>query len=265
MSQTHRCGRCRRPIIGGDAYQCGACAQLYHASCWISHGRCADEGCGSTTGRVVHVGPGGMIEVMAAPPPRRTPASPPPRANQGARRPSQGPLGPGPTGGADVELECPHCMLPVDSLDAPCPFCGRMPRSGRDVLVVDDEPRSDAAPWGVQTISVLNRVFAVFSWVMATAMLIPVVFEGELGLLITSAMLGSWGYLQWRMGGDLLKRKSWARTTQTVLSVLSLFGFPFGTVVGGLYLWGLHSSKAEDFFDNRPALPAARTPQLPDR
>lgn len=145
-------------------------------------------------------------------------------------------------------------MLPIDSLDAPCPFCGRMPRFGKDVVVIDQES-SAATPWGLQTIAMLDRFFGVGAMIIAAACLIPLFAEAELGYLFASMFWGGWGYLHWRMGGDLIKKKYWARTTQTVLSVLSLFGFPFFTVVGSLYLWGLHSEKADRYFEERPLLP----------
>ena len=128
-----------------------------------------------------------------------------------------------------------------------------MPRFGKDVMVIDQD--NTPVPWGVQTISVLNKILGVISLMIAGFSLIPLFAEAELAFLFFTMFFGSWGYLSWRLGTDLPKRKNWARTTQTVLSVLALFGFPIGTVVAPFVLWGLHSDQADRFFDERPLLP----------
>jgi len=250
VSAPHHCGHCQRPILGGDAYQCASCNTLYHAACWAENKRCDRDG--STSSRVVHVGRGGRLEEV-------TPTAPPTRPPHTSRTPSQGPSRATPSrpsrteldpmASADLELECPHCMLPIDSLEAPCPFCGRMPGYGKNVLVIDgnDVPATEA-PWGIQTIALLDRLLGLFGFISAIACLIPLVAEGELAYMIMSACFTSFGYLFWRLGGGLLKRKSWARTTQTVTASLFLFGIPIGTLIGALSLWGLHSEKADKFY-----------------
>ena len=159
---------------------------------------------------------------------------------------------------ADVELECPHCMLPVDSLDEPCPFCGRVPRfGGKDVLVIDDGPTSPA-PWGVQTVAVIDRVFAIFVWLWSLVFLIPFVSTADPTFLMISAIGASIGSLAWKVGGGLQKAKNWARTTQNVLAALLLFWLPFSpaiSLVGFLSLWGTNTEAANNYFANRPQLP----------
>ena len=39
------------------------------------------------------------------------------------------------------------------------------------------------------------------------------------------------------IGYGLIKRRPWARTATIILSVLNLFAFPFGTMLGGYGLW----------------------------
>jgi len=153
------------------------------------------------------------------------------------------------------ELECAHCLLPVDTLDQPCPFCGHMP-TGRNQLIIRNEIVSyDDAPWGLRAISAINQASAVISWFIAGCLLVPFIAQAEVGALIMAATFATSGYLNWRLGTDLLKKKSWVRTVQTIFAVFSLFGFPFFTLWGALTLWGLHSGKAEDYFESKPMLP----------
>jgi hypothetical protein len=156
---------------------------------------------------------------------------------------------------SDQELECAHCLLPVDTLDQPCPFCGHNP-IGRNQLVIRNEiVNYDDAPWGLRAISAINQASAVMSWFIAGCLLIPFLAGGEVGALVMAATFATSGYLNWRLGTDLLKKKHWARTVQTIFAVFALFGFPLFTFWGALTLWGLHSGKAEDYFQSPPLLP----------
>ena len=103
--------------------------------------------------------------------------------------------------------------------------------------------------------SAINQAFAVLLWFMAMGMLIPFIEGGAVGGLIASAMATGFGYFNWRLGTDLLKKRNWARNLQTVFGVISLFGFPFGTFTGALTLWALHSESAEEYFKSKPLLP----------
>jgi hypothetical protein len=155
----------------------------------------------------------------------------------------------------NIELECSHCLLPVDTLDKPCPFCGHQP-SGRDYLIPSNDFLTyEDAPWGIRAIAAINQASAVFSWFVAGCLLIPFLAYGEIGALVMATVGATTGYLNWRLGIDLLKKQKWARTLQTIFAVFSLFVFPLGTLWGALALWGLHSSKAEEYFENKTLLP----------
>lgn len=55
------------------------------------------------------------------------------------------------------------------------------------------------------------------------------------GLLSVPALVGGWG---------LLKRKPWARIMVLIVSFLSLFGFPIGTLIGGYSIWVLMNDES---------------------
>jgi hypothetical protein len=50
------------------------------------------------------------------------------------------------------------------------------------------------------------------------------------------------------IGIGLLQRRAWARIAGIVLSLLNLFNFPFGTVLGVYGLWVLFSKETERVF-----------------
>jgi len=63
-----------------------------------------------------------------------------------------------------------------------------------------------------------------------TLAVIGVFVAGMIAMLSVPSLLGGWG---------LLKRKPWARTLVLILSVLNIFAFPVGTLVGGYSIWVL--------------------------
>ena len=74
------------------------------------------------------------------------------------------------------------------------------------------------------------------------AVALPIVGTAVGGLMI---VLGLPGIIT---GIGLLKRKPWARIAATVLGILNLTNFPFGTVVGIYTLWILLQTEAGDHF-----------------
>jgi hypothetical protein len=66
------------------------------------------------------------------------------------------------------------------------------------------------------------------------------------GMLALPSFLGGWG---------LLKRKSWARVLVIILSVLHLFNFPLGTLIGGYSLWVLLNDDTRRLLEGGHAYP----------
>ena len=96
-----------------------------------------------------------------------------------------------------------------------------------------------------------GRVIRLFGWIglvasiaIAAAVAIPSMASGKTaqGLLVGGAILaivGCFAWFQLFLGQSIKEHKDWARTVGIVLSVLQLFGFPIGTLVGGYVLWQL--------------------------
>jgi hypothetical protein len=53
------------------------------------------------------------------------------------------------------------------------------------------------------------------------------------------------------IGIGLLQRRSWARLAGIVISLLNLFNFPFGTVLGVYGVWVLFAKDTEQMFNAR--------------
>lgn len=51
------------------------------------------------------------------------------------------------------------------------------------------------------------------------------------------------------IGIGLLQRRAWARVAGIVISLLNLFNFPFGTMLGVYGLWVLFAKDTEQIFD----------------
>ena len=235
-----RCGRCTRPILAGDAFQCTNCSMCYHGSCWISTPSCT---CGSESSRVVHVSPNGRIASHQVV--RKQPVAVNPIQSTVSRSMVISDENP-------QELECSNCLLPVDTLNKPCPFCGHSHIS-QNQIIIRNTIHYDDAPWGLKALSAINRAAGVVSWFMAG--IIPFVAGGTIESVVISGLLAAYGYLNWRVGTDLLKKKQWAKNLLTAFAIISLFTLSPGALWGILQLSWLHSDKAKDYFENRPQLP----------
>ena len=64
----------------------------------------------------------------------------------------------------------------------------------------------------------------------ATLAFVGTIIAGIATLLSVPSLLGGWG---------LLRGKRWARGLVLIVSVLNLFGFPVGTLIGGYSIWVL--------------------------
>ena len=70
-----------------------------------------------------------------------------------------------------------------------------------------------------------------------TASAIVLVLAFGLGILFFVTAVGLWGM------------RIWARWLAVVISILSLFAFPIGTVIGALTIWYLFQEKTKDAFE----------------
>ena len=118
----------------------------------------------------------------------------------------------------------------------------------------------------VKVVGALNIVFGAFGLLIAAAMML--IFGGATWLVgatadpdaamaipilgLTGAALSTFlllislpGVI---IGIGLLQRRSWARVAGIVISLLNLFNFPFGTMLGVYGLWVLFSKDTERIF-----------------
>jgi len=118
----------------------------------------------------------------------------------------------------------------------------------------------------VKVLAVLHLVFAVIG--LVSAVIVMLVFGGAAGIVgasgdpdaaealpiigITGTAIVSLVTLMALpslvVGIGLWKRHAWARVGGIVLSILLLFGFPFGTILGAYGLWVLFSKDTERLF-----------------
>lgn len=105
---------------------------------------------------------------------------------------------------------------------------------------------------GITLISIYHFALAGFFMLGSLALAIPTVIMGivvvaeDSAALIPMAALGFVGVvvlllclLHLVVGYGLWKVRAWARTAAQALAIVSLFGFPIFTIIGGLTLWYL--------------------------
>ena len=98
-----------------------------------------------------------------------------------------------------------------------------------------------------------GRLIRLFAWLsliaivgIAAAVFIPIltggintkdssVSGGIVALAITSLLV----YFQFALGTAIKEHKEWGRTVGIIYGILSLFGFPIGTIAGGYVLYCL--------------------------
>lgn len=80
-----------------------------------------------------------------------------------------------------------------------------------------------------------NIDFGIFAGVSALAILLVLTFG--LGILLFVTAVGLWGM------------RMWARWLAVVISILSLFAFPIGTVIGAVTIWYLFQENIKDAFE----------------
>jgi hypothetical protein len=70
-----------------------------------------------------------------------------------------------------------------------------------------------------------------------TAMVIVLILAFGLGIILFITGVGLWGM------------RMWARWLAVAISILSLFAFPIGTVIGGVTIWYLFQENTKDAFE----------------
>jgi hypothetical protein len=70
-----------------------------------------------------------------------------------------------------------------------------------------------------------------------TAMVIVLILAFGLGIILFITGVGLWGM------------RMWARWLAVALSILSLFAFPIGSVIGGVTIWYLFQESTKDAFE----------------
>lgn len=110
-----------------------------------------------------------------------------------------------------------------------------------------------------KTADIIVKIYAVLAWIGAALALLGAIFAGAmLGTILPmkGASMPTWfgGLLTFvliilaavyaAVGWGLWNYKPWARIATIVLSVLSLFDFPLGTLIGavGIWLFGFEES-----------------------
>jgi hypothetical protein len=107
-------------------------------------------------------------------------------------------------------------------------------------------------PDGVTLVAIWHFIMAALSAIGLCGMAIPIVAvwadsstnPGDAMVATIALMLGVVAILVFAVafvavGWGLWQLASWARVGAIVLAILQLFGFPIGTVAGGLTLWYL--------------------------
>jgi len=84
-------------------------------------------------------------------------------------------------------------------------------------------------------VSVENFEFGAVAGI--TALVIVLILAFGLGFLLFFTGLGLWGM------------RMWARWLAVAISILSLFAFPIGTVIGGVTIWYLFQEGTKDAFE----------------
>ena len=118
----------------------------------------------------------------------------------------------------------------------------------------------------VKVLAWLHIIYGLFTACIAIlvfgGMLVGSMFSGSLMGMIGGSILGGFlgiflgarGLLSLVAGWGLLTLRPWARILTIVLGILSLFSFPFGTILGVYTLWVLFSADGAALFEGpRPS------------
>jgi hypothetical protein len=71
-----------------------------------------------------------------------------------------------------------------------------------------------------------------------------------IGAIVTALVMGTLAVASGLVGLGLLAHKSWARYLTILLSLLALFNWPVGTLLGGYSLWVLFHDETKRLFSS---------------
>lgn len=135
---------------------------------------------------------------------------------------------------------CHNCGNPLAAGANSCARCGTLARSVNSPVSASSVTRK--RPAVITILAVLNILGGIL--IMTAAGVVAFVNfvsdPGKMDPVVSSllvAFLGILGLVHLLVGFGLLGLRSWARTTQIVLSCFGLLGFPMGTIVNALILF----------------------------
>ena len=114
---------------------------------------------------------------------------------------------------------------------------------------MDEKLRILGTIWSVISILMMLVAIAMIALV-AFGLFIDYLHWSDLGAFLSVGAYCVVTALAIAAGGAIKRRRPWARTTIIVLSIIVMFGFPIGTVIGGYSLWILLSDDAREAFAN---------------
>jgi len=113
----------------------------------------------------------------------------------------------------------------------------------------------------VKVLAWLHIIYGLFTACIAIlvfgGMVVGSMFSGSMMGMIGGSILGGFlgmflgarGLLSLVAGWGLLTLRPWARILTIILGILSLFSFPFGTILGVYTLWVLFSADGAALFE----------------
>jgi type II secretory pathway pseudopilin PulG len=143
-------------------------------------------------------------------------------------------------------MYCNHCGSPVPEGSQFCNVCGR-------AIPAQGPPPTGPFPraWPITAVAILDILGGTAC--LASGAIVFLGSSGKDGLAagfgLTLAVIGTWTLMT---GVGLLRLKPLARTSQLILSVIGLAGFPFGTLISILVLVYLAKPGMKVIFSGRP-------------